>query len=79
MDVAGPDPTAYQELYEQIVRLKPDLARGTVFLCGSSESEATRHWLAASGQPLVLKPFTPDELVRAVARLAPAYAPVGAS
>jgi CheY-like chemotaxis protein len=49
-------------LYEEIRRVAPDQASIVVFVTGGSADERTEKALAATGQPVLMKPFDPMEL-----------------
>jgi CheY-like chemotaxis protein len=49
------------DLYEEIRRLDPEQAGRMVFVTGASDEQSERA-LAASGQPVLRKPFDPKEL-----------------
>ena len=58
------------ELWAEINRTNPGLARRTVFCTGSVVGEKTRAFLDATGCPTVAKPFELEHLFDAVARAA---------
>lgn len=63
------------ELYEQMVREHPALARRFVFLTGGTVSDDIRGWLDRSRVPLVEKPAQPERVLDAIARLQAASEP----
>jgi len=48
--------------YDEIGRIAPEQARSIVFVTGGSADERTEKALAATGQPVLMKPFDPKEL-----------------
>jgi PAS domain S-box-containing protein len=56
-----------QEFYARLVRERRDLASRVVFLTGDTFSSTTPAFLAQAGQPFVSKPFSVDDIWRAVA------------
>lgn len=58
-----------EELFQDLAQGRPQLARATVFLHDDADGDALQAWLSTSGQPLVHKPFTPDDLLHALAKL----------
>ncbi len=62
-DVDGP------VLYREIERRYPDLARRILFLTGDTLSPETREFLERSGAPSICKPFSVEDLRRAVGRM----------
>jgi len=61
LDLRLPDLTGDAVLAE-LRRVAPSLADRVVFVTGDTQSESTRHMLAASGRPVVSKPFLFDDL-----------------
>lgn len=55
-----------QELFGQVVAAAPDLARRFVFVTGDVAEPGSAVFLAGTGQPVVEKPFTLEEMSRAV-------------
>ena len=51
-----------KELYQCIKEKHPELIDGVVFTTGDLISGDTQGFLEQSGQPFLLKPFTPNEL-----------------
>ncbi len=56
-----------QELYAALGRERRDLASRVVFLTGDTFSSTTPAFLAQAGQPFITKPFSADDIWRAVA------------
>jgi len=54
------------ELYQWLREKHPDLINRVMFTTGSIIGGETTRFLERSGRPLLLKPFTPDELKSAV-------------
>jgi nitrogen-specific signal transduction histidine kinase/CheY-like chemotaxis protein len=52
-----------QELFARIRSEHPDMARRVLFISGDTVSSETRSFLAAAGQPYVLKPFLAKDLI----------------
>ncbi len=48
--------------YDEIRRVAPEQASNVVFVTGGSADERTEKALAATGQPVLMKPFDPKEL-----------------
>lgn len=57
------------ELFVRLVAARPELAARVLFISGDTNSAATRGRLAATGRPLLTKPFRPEELYAAIAAL----------
>lgn len=57
------------ELYDRLAVAHPALAGRVLFISGDTNSPTTRTALAATGRPLLAKPFTPDELYAAMAEI----------
>jgi CheY-like chemotaxis protein len=55
------------ELFETIAALRPDLARRTVFVTGGTTDVGAVAFLDGLPNPVVAKPFQPDELRDALA------------
>jgi PAS domain S-box-containing protein len=55
------------EFYAALIRERPDLASRVVFLTGDTFSSATSAFLAEAGRPVINKPFSADDVRRAVA------------
>lgn len=53
-------------LYEQLAEANPQIARRFVFMTGDRARPETRQFLAACGQPSVLKPYELGELLAAI-------------
>ncbi len=56
------------DLYDEISREEPELARRFVFMTGGAFTERARRFVERIGNICLGKPFKPDELRRAVAR-----------
>lgn len=54
------------ELYQWLKQEKPELVQGVIFTTGDVMREDIRDFLEQAGRPLLLKPFTPDELTTTV-------------
>lgn len=67
-DVMMPNRTG-PEFYEQLAKLSPDHAPRVVFLTGGVTDPALEAFLAATLNPTLLKPFSPQELRVLVKRL----------
>lgn len=57
------------ELYERIVRLKPELAERLIFITGDATRPITRVFLQGADLPYLLKPFSPDQLIEVVVKV----------
>ena len=57
------------ELYEKLKVSKPQLSRNTIFITGDTMNADIQLFLRESGMPFLVKPFSPEELVRAVKKL----------
>lgn len=57
-------------LYRRIESSDPELARRVVFVSGDSLSGALPNFIHASGRPVLEKPFTPAQVLSALARVA---------
>lgn len=53
-------------LYREITERTPGMARGVIFLTGDAENEVVRDFVAASGRRWIAKPFTLEDVRRAV-------------
>ena len=51
-----------RELFQRLLREKPDLAERVLFLTADTLSPSARNFLEGVGQPYISKPFTIDEL-----------------
>lgn len=58
------------ELHRRLSEQRPELAARLLFISGDTSSAATRGELQATGQPLLTKPFRPEELYAAIAAMA---------
>jgi two-component system NtrC family sensor kinase len=58
-------------LYREVQRRHPELGRRFVFLTGDTVNPETARVVEETGVPSVAKPFGPEELLRAVRRVAP--------
>ncbi len=56
------------ELYQWLCEKHPNSTGRVMFITGSVMGGNTMHFLEQSGRPLLLKPFTPDELKSAVSK-----------
>jgi DNA-binding response OmpR family regulator len=54
------------QLYEYISDKHPELTNRVIFTTGDVISSDTQYFLENSGQPVLTKPFTPEELARIV-------------
>jgi signal transduction histidine kinase/ActR/RegA family two-component response regulator len=57
-----------QELFEQIRRSDPELARRFIFFTGDVASPGTRQFLGRCGRPVLAKPFSIDQLLAIVSQ-----------
>jgi two-component system NtrC family sensor kinase len=57
------------ELYQALLDERPELLRQLLFISGDTSNPAAHDFLAQAGRPLLGKPFTLDELYRAIAAL----------
>jgi two-component system NtrC family sensor kinase len=57
-------------LYEQLAEANPQVARRFVFMTGDRARAETQEFLAACGQPSVLKPYELGELLAAISMAA---------
>lgn len=64
-DIRLPGITGIQ-LYEHWQTSKKNLASNLIFITGDSLSNNIQSFLDKSNRPCVMKPFTPDELLKAV-------------
>jgi two-component system NtrC family sensor kinase len=53
-------------LYREIAERTPAMVGGVIFLTGDSENELVRDIVASSGRPCIAKPFTLDDVRRAL-------------
>jgi CheY-like chemotaxis protein len=70
-DVMMPDLTGV-ELQEELARLAPGLARRMVFVTAGAYGDDVRTLVARTGAPLLFKPASRDDLLRALAGVMPA-------
>jgi len=56
-------------LYQELERQRPELLARVVFLTGDTLSPETQTFLEQTAAPTVSKPFTPEEVRRAVQRV----------
>ena len=61
LDIRLPDLTG-DAVQAELRRIAPALADRVVFVTGDTQSEVTRHMLAAAGRPVVSKPFLFEDL-----------------
>jgi CheY-like chemotaxis protein len=54
------------QLYEYIIDKHPELMNRVIFTTGDVISGDTQYFLEKSGQPVLVKPFTPEELTNIV-------------
>lgn len=54
------------DLFQRIQGTYPRLAAATLFISGDTTSATTQAWLARTARPILLKPFTLDELAAAL-------------
>ena len=57
-------------LYGEIARRWPDQAARVVFVTGDMLTATLREFIAASGRPLIEKPFLPGDVRRMVGEIA---------
>ncbi|HET8831824.1 MAG TPA: PAS domain S-box protein [Casimicrobiaceae bacterium] len=67
-DIRMPDLDG-RALYQEIVRRWPRQAERVVFITGDTLASALREFVAASGRPVIEKPFSPNDVRRVVAEL----------
>ena len=65
LDLRMPD-TDGDAIYRELVERDPSHAARVIFLTGDVQSDATQRFIEATGRVRVTKPFTFDELTRAV-------------
>jgi len=65
LDLRMPD-TGGDAIYRELVERDPSHAARVIFLTGDVQSDATQRFIEATGRVRVTKPFTFDELTRAV-------------
>jgi PAS domain S-box-containing protein len=65
LDLRMPD-TSGDAIYRELLERDPTHASRVIFLTGDMQSDATQQFIEASGRASVMKPFTFDELTRAV-------------
>jgi len=58
-----------KELYESLQKSYPRSAGRVVFTTGSAVGEETKGFLQSSGRPILLKPFTTEELKTAIGKV----------
>ena len=68
-DIRMPDLDG-RALYQEIERRWPERAGRVVFVTGDTLTSALREFVAASGRPVIEKPFLPSDVRRVVAELA---------
>ncbi|HET6522191.1 MAG TPA: PAS-domain containing protein [Geminicoccaceae bacterium] len=56
-------------LFDEVARVRPDLASRFVFATGDQLSDASRRFLTASGRPCLEKPLMPEQVLRIVAQV----------
>jgi PAS domain S-box-containing protein len=69
LDLRMPD-TSGDVVYRELLERDPEHASRVIFLTGDVQSDSTQRFIEASGRTSVMKPFTFDELTRAVLDLA---------
>ena len=57
------------DFYRQLRRIRPELARRVVFCSSGAPDRFTVSFIQAQGGPWVQKPYTPDQLLAALARV----------
>ncbi len=57
------------DLYEELSRANPALARRLIFITGDVSRPTTQAFLEGTGLPYLLKPFTPQQLLEILARV----------
>ncbi|MBN1161682.1 MAG: response regulator [Dehalococcoidales bacterium] len=67
-DIRLPGITGIQ-LYEKLKANKPELSQHTIFITGDTMNIDIQLFIRESGMPCLVKPFAPEELVRAVKKL----------
>jgi len=65
LDLRMPD-TGGDAIYRELVERDPSHAARVIFLTGDVQNDASQRFIDATGRPRVTKPFTFDELTRAV-------------
>ena len=65
LDLRMPD-TGGDAIYQELVERDPFHASRVIFLTGDVQSDASQRFIEGSGRAHVTKPFTFDELTRAV-------------
>jgi CheY-like chemotaxis protein len=53
-----------QHLFQYLEEEHPQLAKKVIFVTGDVMRNKSRDFIAASGQPSLFKPFSPDKLVK---------------
>ncbi|GAB4212108.1 MAG: hypothetical protein OHK0022_47460 [Roseiflexaceae bacterium] len=64
------------ELYEELMHMSPALARRLIFVTGDATRPMTQVFLEGTGLPYLLKPFTPKQLLAALAQVMPPEEPL---
>lgn len=59
------------ELYEELMHISPTLAQRLIFVTGDATRPMTQVFLEGTGLPYLLKPFTPKQLLAALAQIIP--------
>ncbi len=59
------------ELYEELMHVSPTLAQRLIFVTGDATRPMTQVFLEGAGLPYLLKPFTPKQLLAALALVMP--------
>ncbi|HEU4326504.1 MAG TPA: ATP-binding protein [Roseiflexaceae bacterium] len=59
------------ELYEELMHVSPALAQRLIFVTGDATRPMTQVFLEGTGLPYLLKPFTPKQLLAALAQAMP--------
>jgi DNA-binding response OmpR family regulator len=57
------------ELYEKLKLSRPELSLRTIFITGDTMNVDIQLYLKKSGMPCLVKPFAPEELVKAVKKI----------
>jgi CheY-like chemotaxis protein len=56
-----------QEYFQALLKRNPALARCVIFMTGAAIDSPTQRFIANTGRPLLTKPFSLDELEKAIA------------
>jgi DNA-binding NtrC family response regulator len=60
-----------RQFYEELCQQEPGMARRVIFMTGGAYTTASQEFVARMTLPLLTKPFTADELDRALRTLLP--------